>query len=454
MNLKNKFKKAYIITVDMGYGHQRAVYPLHDIAENVEGLSMNGHGIINANKYGGIPKSDQRRWGGGRKIYETISRMKHLPVVGKWIFGIMDHLQRIEPFYPARDLSRATMQVKQLYRMMRRGWGKHLISMLNDREHLPYITSFFTTAFFAEYHGYKGDVYCICTDTDISRAWCPLVPQKSRINYLVPNRRVKERLELYGVRAEKIFITGFPLPKENIGSNLKILKQSLSKRVVHLDPGGRYRHKYRTTIERFLGNKFCDTKCEINHPLTITFAVGGAGAQRELGAEIAKSLHNYINKNKVHLNLVAGVKNDVYLYYEKVLKNMGLLKKRNISIIYAETKFDYFRKFNQALNSTDVLWTKPSELSFYAGLGIPIIMAPAIGSQEDFNRQWLTSIGAGVPQEDPKYTNEWLFDWLESGWLAQAAMEGFLDAPRNGAYHIEEVVLKGKRSEIEDMHLL
>jgi len=63
-------------------------------------------------------------------------------------------------------------------------------------------------------------------------------------------------------------------------------------------------------------------------------------------------------------------------------------------------------------------------------------------------------VGGGVDQLDPKFANEWLFDWLKSGWLAEAAMEGFLDAPRNGAYHVEEVVLKGKRSEIEDLHLL
>lgn len=451
------FKKAYVVTVDMGYGHQRAVYPLHEIAEHIEGISMEGYGIINANKYAGIPKSDQRKWEGGRSIYETISRMKHLPVVGDWIFGVMDYIQRIAPFYPARDLSRPTMQVKQLYSMVRKGWGKHLIDELNKREHLPYVTSFFTTAFFAEEHGYKGEIYAICTDTDISRAWVPLEPHQSRIKYLVPNRRVQERLELYGIRREHIFITGFPLPKENIGGkSLKILKESLGERICHLDPEGRYRHKYADTIERFVGKKYLRQTCSTVHPLTITFAVGGAGAQRELGTEIAKSLKSYIMKGTVQLNLVAGVRNDVYRYYQKTLKELGFFDKRTakISIVYADTKFDYFKKFNRVLNETDILWTKPSELSFYAGLGMPVIMAPPVGSQEDFNKQWLTSIGAGVPQQDPRYTNEWLFDWLQSGWLAQAAMEGFLDAPRNGVYHIEEIVLKGKKSEIEDMHLL
>lgn len=431
--------RAYIVTVDMGYGHQRAVYPLFDIAQHVDGMSMNGYGIINANNYGGIPKSDERKWNGGQGLYETISRMKHLPIIGEKIFGIMDYVQRIEPFYPHRELTRPSMQLKQIYSMIFKGWGKHLIDELNKREHLPYITSFFTTAFFADVHGYKGEIYCICTDTDVSRAWAPLEPGKSRINYLVPNRRVKERLQLYGVRPDKIYITGFPLPKENIGTkNLSILKQVLGERISHLDPEHRYRNKFEHTIKEFLGTKFCAGECKIDHPLTITFAVGGAGAQRELGATIAQSLRNHLLKNQVHLNLVAGTRNDVFRYYKAILKDFGLDKKNvGVSIIYADSKFDYFKKFNETLNTTDVLWTKPSELSFYAGLGLPIIMAPTVGSQEDFNRQWLESIGAGVFQENPEYTHEWLFDWLKSGWLASAAMQGFLNAPRNGAFHID-----------------
>ncbi|MBI2436991.1 MAG: hypothetical protein HYV41_04595 [Candidatus Magasanikbacteria bacterium] len=450
------FSKAYIITVDMGYGHQRAVYPLFDSAAHVEGMSMNGYGVINANNYGGIPKSDERKWSGGQGLYETISRMKHLPLIGEKIFGIMDYVQRIEPFYPHRDLSKPTMQLKQIYALINKGWGKHLIDELNKREHLPYITSFFTTAFFADVHGYTGKIYCICTDTDVSRAWVPLDPRTSKINYLVPNRRVKERLQLYGVVEDRISITGFPLPKENIGGkNLSVLKKALGERIIHLDPEKRYRNKYTHTIQEFLGSRFCTDICVPVHPLTITFAVGGAGAQRELGATITQSLYTHLVTGQMRLNLVAGTRNDVCRYYQAILKDLGLDKKHSgVSIVYADSKFEYFKKFNEALNTTDVLWTKPSELSFYAGLGIPIIMAPSVGSQENFNKQWLEAIGAGVAQEDPQYAHEWFFDWLKSGWLASAAMQGFLNAPRNGAYHVEEVVLKNKKSEIEDMHLL
>jgi len=453
--MKNKIhKKAYVVAVDMGYGHQRAAHPLQDIATCPEFMGA-GCNVINANRYAGVPKSDILKWEGGRKVYEKISRMKHLPIVGEWIFGLLNYMQRIDEFYPRRDLSKSTLQLRQIYKWIKKGWGRDLIEKLN-KDPKPLITTFFTPAFFAEEHGFKDDIYCICTDTDISRAWAPLIPQKSRIKYLAPNRRVKERLELYGVRTENIFITGFPLPKENIGGkSLKILKQSIGSRIINLDPDMRYRKKYSKTVEEFIGKEYCDKGCTAGHPLTITFAVGGAGAQRELGVEILTSLRDHIDKGKIRLNLVAGTHNDVYLYYQKHIKKLGLLKKQNghINILYADSKMEYFKKFNKILLTTDILWTKPSELSFYAGLGMPIIMAPPIGAQENYNRDWLLSIGAGFDQENPKYTNEWLFDWLKSGWLAESAMGGFLDAPRNGAYHVEEVVLKGKRSEIEDLHL-
>jgi hypothetical protein len=87
-----------------------------------------------------------------------------------------------------------------------------------------------------------------------------------------------------------------------------------------------------------------------------------------------------------------------------------------------------------------MLMTKPSELSFYAGLGIPIIIQPSIGSQEDFNRRWLMHIGAGMLQENPKYTQEWIFDMLGGGDLAEVAMQGFVEIEKLGTYHIEKIV--------------
>jgi hypothetical protein len=111
-----------------------------------------------------------------------------------------------------------------------------------------------------------------------------------------------------------------------------------------------------------------------------------------------------------------------------------------IKIIHAANKEEYFIKFNKALRTTDILWTKPSELSFYTALGLPIIMSTPIGSQENFNRKWLTTIASGIDMEDVRYTEQWLFDWLDSGWFAEAAMEGFMEAPKYGTYNIQKII--------------
>jgi hypothetical protein len=188
--------------------------------------------------------------------------------------------------------------------------------------------------------------------------------------------------------------------------------------------------------------------------VTITFAVGGAGAQREIGATLLRVLKKHIQAGRININLVAGVRNDIYTFFEQAVKKNGLSKASNVNILFAENKTNYFKVFNQALRTTDILWTKPSELTFYSGLGLPIIMAPPIGSQEDYNRDWLQALGAGIDSQDPEYVDEWLFDWLDSGWLAESAMQGYLDAPKMGTYHIENIVLHNKVQEIEDIQLL
>lgn len=440
--LANK-NKMYVVTVDMGYGHQRAAHPLAPSAQN---------GIINANHYQGISKKEEKSWSGGRKWYEIISRFKDVPLLGDFVFSMMDDFQKIEPFYPRRDLSRNSSQQKYFFKQVKRGLGKNLIEQLN-RKPLPFLTSFFVPAYFAEYHGYKGPIYCVVCDADVARAWAPYYPKTSRTIYLAPNKRVKERLQLYGVKTQNIYVTGFPLPKDNIGGpGQVILKKDLKHRLFNLDPKGIYRKKYAKLIEDYL----CPVK-EIrhnNHPLTITFAVGGAGAQREIGETLLRVLAKKIKANKLNLNLVAGTRNDVYLFFQQAVKKHGLSKANNVKIIYAESKYNYFKIFNESLRTSDILWTKPSELTFYCGLGLPIIMSAPVGSQENYNRDWLLSIGAGVDSQDPEYADEWLFDWLDSGWLAESAMHGFLDAPKMGTYHIENIVLNNKIQEIEDIHLL
>lgn len=439
--------KAWIVTVDMGYGHQRAAHPLRD-------LSPNGK-VIMANNYEGIPKSDKRIWDNSQRFYELFSRAKNIPLIGNMIFDLLiDRMQRIEPFYPKKDRSEPSLQLKLNYGPIKKGWGKDLIQFLNTKN-LPLITTFFTVAFMAEEHNFRNEIYVVICDADISRAWAPLDPEKSRIKYLAPCNRVVERLKQYGVRAEHIFLTGFPLPDENLGDNhLNKLKGDVAERIVNLDPEHRYRQKYFNTVKQFL--KGISLKERHHHPLALTFAVGGAGAQREIGNQILKSLKTKLLSNKINLNLVAGTRNDVYLYFKKQIAELGLTKLvgKNLHIIYSTEKEEYFEILDVALRSTDIFWTKPSELVFYSALGLPIIIAPPVGSQEVFNKTWLKTIGAGISQQDPSLTHEWLFDYIKSGWLAEAAMSGFLDGRQFGVQNIINVVFHGVKSPAKNYQLL
>ena len=422
------------MAVDMGYGHQRAAYPLR---------GLDTQDVINANNYSGIPESDKKIWHQSRAAYEFFTRFKSVPFFGTLVWDIFDKFQAIDPFYPRRNLTRPSLQLRQTYRLIKnRGWGRHLIQKLaNDPR--PLITSFFIPAFMAEVWEYPGEIYCIVTDADISRAWAPMDPLKSRIKYLASTDRAVERLKLYGVKDENIFFTGFPLPKENIGIGDKIVKSDLWRRLSVLDPTGTFHEHYGQTLEESLGKKPILKKSEDGR-VWIMFAVGGAGAQREIGHAILKSIAGHIRAGHLGLILVAGIHDNVYKYFADQIKRHRLTNyiDQGVSIIYADTKEEYFRKFNIALRTTDVLWTKPSELSFYAALGVPIIIAPPIGSQEHFNKYWLEVVGAGVPQEEPKYAHEWIIDYLDKGWLAEAALQGYLEVTRKGVENIKKIVFK------------
>lgn len=433
MSLAKKSPHAWIVSVNMGYGHERAAFGLEDLAYG---------GIVTANHYPGIPKADREMWHQSRSLYEVVSRLQPLPVIGQSIFNMMDHFQRVPDFYPRRDLSKPTLQLREIYHLIeKKGLGKHLVEKLAAKRNIPFISTFFIPAFAAEVHGYPGDIYIVICDADMSRAWAPLDPKKSRIKYFAPTGRVVERLKLYGVREENIFLTGFPLPKNNIGGpEGLIIKKDLMERICLLDPNSIFCDKYRDTLGNALGPTACRVKPK--RKLTLTFCVGGAGAQKQLGVDILTSLRKPLLAQEISLNLEAGTRKSIATFFLQHIKRLRLTPalESNLHVHAYTDRSTYFRAFAKTLRTTDILWTKPSELSFYTGLGIPIIIAPPIGSQEDFNKMWLMNVNGGTPQNDPAYTNEWLFDWIQSGGLAHTAWSGYIEAPTHGAYRIESLI--------------
>ena len=103
--------KAHIISVDMGYGHQRAAYSLKGLVPDR---------IVTANNDPIVPESDTFLWERARMFYETVSRLKEVPIVGRLTFDIYDKLQHISSFFPFRDLSEPTYSVRRLRKLIKK----------------------------------------------------------------------------------------------------------------------------------------------------------------------------------------------------------------------------------------------------------------------------------------------------------------------------------------------
>lgn len=426
--------EAWVVTADMGYGHQRAVYPFMDVASG---------GLITVGATDDSAPSEKKLWKRMLGTYELFSRARSIPVIGKAIFGILDSFLHIPSFYPMRNLSESTMQVSMLQSFIRKGLCSGMFNRIS-KEHLPLLTSFYAPAIAADIKGYDP-IYCIICDADLNRVWVAKNPWDSRINYFAPCGKAAQRLRAYGVPENRIFLTGFPISTRLLGGKeMPVLKSDLGQRLFYLDPAKRFRRMHERSVEHFLGKE--NTEFRNERKLTITYAVGGAGAQREIGAKIAFSLRKKLASGELKLNLVAGIREDVKKYFESLVKEIPDAA-HSIEILYENNIYDYFSKFNELIRRTDILWTKPSELSFYSGLGLPVIMTPALGSQEIFNRKWLTEINAGIRQENPEYTDQWLSDMLESGRLADAAWSGFLKARKLGTYKILEIMQTGKMTD-------
>jgi hypothetical protein len=433
---------AWVVSVLMGLGHLRAAYPLRDLARE---------GIILYGSRRSTPAREYRIWRRLRKIYYFSSNVGKIPLLGKPLLDLLLAIQRIQPYYPRRDLSAPNVAVRYLDRLIaRKGLCSGLLERLQGTP-LPRIHTFYATAMAAARDRSGAEDYLLICDSDFNRVWVPREPRAGRLKYLAPCTQVRNRLLAYGVSAECIFLTGFPLPKENIGSRagLEILRADLFQRLLRLDPKRKFFSYHQRSVLGWLGQS--EVPAAVPGPFHLTFAIGGAGAQCEMARFILQSLKPAIAARRVRLTISAGIHQKAYerlLGYVNRLQLGGELAAGGLQLVYDPDVYTYLDMFNRLLRTTDVLWTKPSELSFYCALGIPILMAPPIGTHEELNRCWLREIHAGVEPSGPlRFTHEWLFDLLENGRLAEAAWDGFLKARKLGTYKIEDLVGTGTCSE-------
>jgi hypothetical protein len=426
-------KKVWLVAVSMGYGHLRAAMPLLPLAK--EGR------VITANDYEGIPDEDRRLWSSSEKFYNLVSRFKGKGFLGNLIFDTFDILQSISPFYPAKIESEPTFQLRLVYRNIRKGWGRHLVEKLM-LDPAPLVTTFFSIAHMADYWNYPEAIYLIVTDSDISRVWVAPDPKKSNITYFASSSRSAERLKRYGVPPERIVKTGFPLPDALLGPRDKAAKEALQRRVRRLDPSG----IFRTTSAGYVRQHAGTIEEGRREAPEILFAVGGAGAQVEIPQRAIPSLAPLLKKKSIILHLVAGVSLDAAKRMEKILAKADLTQElgRSVFLHVWNSKEQYFSGFEDLVSRADVLWTKPSELSFYPALGIPLLLTYPVGSQEVRNQEWLHAYGAAIDMPDPGAAGEWLPALIEEGRLAEAALNGYAKMERHGTANIRGYLTLGR----------
>jgi hypothetical protein len=232
-------------------------------------------------------------------------------------------------------------------------------------------------------------------------------------------------------------VTGFPLPDELVGGpELPVLKRHLARRLARLDSRGRFRGQMGEEAARRLGGalaKDADTA-----PLVV-FAVGGAGAQAGFARQFLPSLRPLIAEGRLRLALLAGTRPAVATLFNELVARHGLAGHGGVRVVSASDIDGYFRACNALLAEADVLWTKPSELTFFAALGLPLIIAPPVGIQEVYNQRWALENGAAVNQRVTAAAGDWLGEWLQDGTLAGAAWNGFTRLPKRGLYRMLQV---------------
>jgi hypothetical protein len=422
--------KAAIVSVEMGYGHLRPAQTLSDFLETP---------IWRADHAPFATAKEELIWSSVRQMHEALSKVTQLPGrLGETMHGLMNLVTRIDPLHSDRDFSTPTAGVLALDALIKQGVGSNLVRKLRENG-APLLTTYYATAIIGDRAGLDR-VYCVVTDSDINRVWAPVNAASTHIFYFAPSHRVFNRLRAYGVPENRIGISGFPLPVELLGDEqAQIARQTLAGRLVRLDPSESFTREHYNDIGKVVGALPSEQR---GQPPLLTFAVGGAGAQHYLSDQFLSSLREPIIRGRLRLVLVAGTRRDVNLRFEKQIDRYGLRTALGyrLRILFEPDFVTYYRKFNQLLAETDILWTKPSELSFYAALGIPLILATPLGIHEMYNRRWLIERGAALDQRPPALAVDWLFEWLNEGVLANAAWAGFNRLPKTGTYQIAKKI--------------
>ena len=418
-------RRIYVTAPSMGYGHLRAATSVAE-ALGVEPSRSDLSPLA--------APGDVKTWTRIRDLYERVSRLSTRRGIGVPATAFLEWITSITPLHPERDLSAPTRSAHTMERHAAQGFGRHLAAVL-EAEDAALVSAFYAEAIVADRAG-RGRVYCVVTDADVNRVWAPMRGDRSRIHYFAPTRRIVRRLRAYGVRPEKVTFTGFPLPPSLVGNGDEApLLRNLSARLARLDPNGHLRDRLQAKARGYLLPAPRDAA---SRPPLVVFAIGGAGAQLDLARDLLRGLRDALRGDRLGLALVAGTRKEVAVRLRRYADDAGVADR--VRVLVAPDFTSYYRTFNALLAEADVLWTKPGELVFYAGLGLPLVLAPAVGVQERANTRWVLDRGAAVPQGDPRHAGSWLREMIDDGVLAGAAFSGHLRLPYDGSRKIAAIV--------------
>lgn len=397
-----------VTAVDMGYGHLRAAHAVADAL---------GTEVARADRPPLAAPGERRLWQAARAGYEAVSRGSQHGPLSPLLGPALERLTRIGPLggRPGRPPGALTM-------LLGRGVGAGPAEAA-ARAGVALVSTYFVPALAAD-HLANGDVppasWCVVTDADLARAWVAAEPAASGVRYLAPSERAARRLVEYGVPAERVTFTGFPLPGEVLGGpELPALHRNLARRLARLDP---------------------ELRSAGADPVHLVYTVGGAGAQAGIARAILDGLRPLIEAGELQLSLVAGVREEVAERFRAWVRRAGL--EGEVEVLVEGTPAAYFRAFNRLLAGADLLWTKPSELTFFAALGLPLVLAPPVGAHERYNREWLLEHGAAVDPERRRI-GPWLRERLADGTFARVARAGAERLPKRGLFRIVERVRGG-----------
>ena len=210
----------------MGYGHLRAAQALADVVHQ-EVRYADRPPITDPDELG---KWRRTRHAGSTKA--SWHALRSSAVSPARCESLLEGVTSIPHLHPYRDLSAPTLGVKGLRRMMRDGLGRGLVDLLRlGARQLAH--DLLCSGPSPPTPQVARAVTCVVTDADVNRIWAPPDGAKSDIDFCVPSVRAKLRMQSYGVRPEKIHLTGFPLPGELLGGpGLGALRSNLGRRLL------------------------------------------------------------------------------------------------------------------------------------------------------------------------------------------------------------------------------